>query len=208
MSLCARSLVALAAAVLGAVSFAAPASADVGLTPAQATQGGGVGVTFRIHNDSRTAPITTVEVRLPAESPIPEVYPYSVPDWAPNTTVRKVDNLVTAITWTAVPGKALEPGAVAELSTSLAPLPKIDKLVFTVVERHSDGTAATWTPALTLVAPAAAGSGGPVATSQEAGRTGSTPVLMLVIAALLVGLLAGVAIARKRRNPTAPHDTP
>src|SRR4051794_12301940 len=78
-------------ALLGIALPAAPAAADVAVTPTGAVQGGGADVTLSITNESPTASITAVEVQLPAETPIAEVYPLSVADWAPALTYAKVD---------------------------------------------------------------------------------------------------------------------
>jgi hypothetical protein len=95
-------------------------------------------------------------VYLPEDTPIEEVYPYSVPDWAPEITMRKLDRPLEAtpgvraaevasqITWSAVEGAATKPGQVAELSISINPVPRADHLVFTVVQTYADGTVVRW----------------------------------------------------------------
>ncbi|GAA4252914.1 DUF1775 domain-containing protein [Dactylosporangium darangshiense] len=174
------------AAVLG---LAAPASADVSVTPSEADQGGAADLTFRITNESRTASVTAVEVQLPADTPIAEVYPVSVADWAPAMTNVKIDkpveslhgyqitDVTTAVKWVAMPDKALAPGGTTELYLAIGPLPAVAQLSFGVVLTNSDGTQVRWTgahgertaPVLVLKA-APAGQGG-----HAAGHGGATP---------------------------------
>jgi uncharacterized protein YcnI len=164
-----------ALAVLGAaativLAAAAPAAADATVAPAEGVRGEGVRLTFRITNDSDTASVTAVRLELPAGAPIAEVYPLSVPDWAPRTTMRPLGRTLTglhgtrvtetaaSIVWTPVKGRAIRPHASAELPVAIGPLPEADRLVFTLVQTYSDGTTKRSTTArddvaLTLVAP-------------------------------------------------------
>ncbi|MFI5910663.1 DUF1775 domain-containing protein [Dactylosporangium sp. NPDC051541] len=167
------------AGALALLGVAAPASADVAVTPTEAVQGEGADVTFRITNDSKTASITEIDVEMPVETPIAEVYPLSVDDWAPAMTNVKVDKpleslhgyqiteVTTAVKWFAVEGRALPPGATTELYLSIGPLPTTAKLQFSIILANSDGTQVRMTgqpgepaaPALTLKT-APAGQGG------------------------------------------------
>ncbi|GAA3304651.1 DUF1775 domain-containing protein [Dactylosporangium vinaceum] len=167
------------AGALALLGVAAPAAADVTVTPTEAVQGDGADVTFRVTNDSRTASITEIDVQMPLDSPIAEVYPLSVDDWAPAMTNVQVDKpleslhgyqiteVTTGVKWIAVEGRALPPGATTELFLSIGPLPKTQQLLFAVTLQHSDGTQVRMTgqpgespaPALTLKA-APAGQGG------------------------------------------------
>jgi uncharacterized protein YcnI len=181
--------------VLALLGIAAPAAADVSVTPTEAAQGDGANLTFQVTNDSRTASITAVDVQLPADTPIAEVYPLSVADWAPAMTNVKIDKPVeslhgyqitevtTAVKWIAMPGKDLPPGGKTELHLSIGPLPKTAKLTFGVVLSNSDGTQVRWTaqpgtsaapgehpaPVLVLKAPAAGQS------AHATGHGGATP---------------------------------
>jgi uncharacterized protein YcnI len=181
--------------VLALLGIAAPAAADVSVTPTEAAQGDGANLTFQVTNDSRTASITAVDVQLPADTPIAEVYPLSVADWAPAMTNVKIDRPVeslhgyqitevtTAVKWIAMPGKDLPPGGKTELHLSIGPLPKTAKLTFGVVLINSDGTQVRWTaqpgtgaapgehpaPVLVLKAPAAGQS------AHATGHGGATP---------------------------------
>ncbi|MGI5237829.1 YcnI family protein [Dactylosporangium sp. CA-139066] len=188
---CARAAV-LGAGLVVALGLAAPASADVSVTPGEAAQGDAADLTFRITNESRTASITAVEVQLPADTPIAEVYPVSVADWAPAMTNTKIDkpveslhgyqvtDVTTAVKWVAMPDRALAPGDTTELYLAIGPLPAVAQLSFGVVLSNSDGTQVRWTaasgtpgehPAPVLVLKAApAGQGG-----HAAGHGGATP---------------------------------
>jgi uncharacterized protein YcnI len=152
----ARSAIA-GAGVLALLGVAAPAAADVSVTPTEATQGDTANLTFRITNESPTASITEVDVQLPADTPIAEVYPLSVDDWAPAMTNTKIDkpveslhgyqitDVTTAVKWIAMPDKALPPGGKTELYLSIGPLPATAQLSFAVVLSNSDGTQVRWT---------------------------------------------------------------
>lgn len=134
------------------LSAAAPAAADVTVSPASAPQAGGVNLTFRVTN-SGTAPVTEVTLRIPKDSPIAEVYPLSVDSWAPKIEWQKlaqpldtihggtpVDQATSAIVWLAV-GKPLAPGAATDLSVAVGPLPTLSSLRFPIETKYADGKA-------------------------------------------------------------------
>ncbi|PWU46946.1 nuclear export factor GLE1, partial [Micromonospora globispora] len=173
---------ALLAAAVGALGWPGAAqAAEVTITtaPAQVHQGDAVEVTFTLPEERPGARTERIEIRLPAEAPVAEVYPMSVPGWAPRITTRTLDrpvagihaagvNLVTdAVTWARAPGTAAAP---ARLALAMGPMPQTDRLAFQVVQTYSDGTVVRWTdpaagahpaPALTLLPPApGAASGG------------------------------------------------
>ena len=150
---------AAAAAVLGT---AAPALADVTVNPSSAPQGSGANLTFRVTNTEKSA-ITRVKLQLPADTPIAEVYPLSVDDWAPQITNRTLQTplatihgetettqTASAVTWIAMPGKSLAPGKSADLSVAVGPLPTLSQMQFTVQATYADGTAAAAMPPATL----------------------------------------------------------
>ncbi|MEU4692927.1 DUF1775 domain-containing protein [Actinoplanes sp. NPDC023714] len=146
-----------------AVLFAAgPAAADVTVSPASAPQGSGENLTFRVTNDG-AKPITEVTLRIPADSPIAEVYPLSVDDWAPRIDWQKlsrplaqihgatpVDEVPSAITWIAVNGATIAPGKSADLTVALGPLPTLSSVAFTLDSKYADGSAAPAMPPATL----------------------------------------------------------
>lgn len=142
---------------LALLGVAGPAAADVSVTPTEAAQGDAANLTLLITNESRTASITAIDVQLPADTPIAEVYPLSVADWAPAMTNVKIDkpieslhgyqitDVTTAVKWVAMPGKALPPGGKTELPLSIGPLPSVANLSFGVVLTNSDGTQVRFT---------------------------------------------------------------
>jgi uncharacterized protein YcnI len=150
-------VVALGAAVFGALALASPASADVTANPSEATRGDGAKVTFRLTEDRPGAHTTKVQVIAPADNPIGEIYPMSQDDWAPTTETRKLDKAVAglhgmpvteataSITWSRVSPAPKTPAPV-EVIVSMGPMPSQgDQLVFAVVQTYSDGTVVRWT---------------------------------------------------------------
>jgi uncharacterized protein YcnI len=170
----------LGAALVGVLGVVAcpGARADVTITPSQAVQGAGTEVTFLVPDDRGKAYTTKVQVLLPAQAPIGEVDPMSVPGWAPVLTYHNVSQpvqgihggaittIASAITWSRA-GAPASAGAVNRLGISMGPLPRVDRLPFTVVQTYSDGIVRRW------VAPSA--------TTPTAGATksGAGPVLTL-----------------------------
>ena len=151
---------ALAAGLSGVLGLVAgpSARADVVITPSQAVQGGTARLTFFVLDDRGNAYTTKVEVQLPAQAPIGEVDPLSVPGWAPLLTYRKLGTPVpgihsartttvaSAVTWTRAPGPVAA-GTVNELILSMGPLPKVDRLDFTVLQTYSDHAVRRWSTA-------------------------------------------------------------
>ncbi|MBB2943842.1 hypothetical protein FB565_003571 [Actinoplanes lutulentus] len=148
-----------AAAVL---STAGPAAADVTVSPASVPQGSGQNLTFKVTNEG-AAPITEVTLRIPADTPIAEVYPLSVDDWAPKIVWQKlsqpltsihngtpVDEAPSAITWIAVGGTSIAPGGSADLTVAVGPLPTLSSVRFAVDAKLADGSAAPAMPPASL----------------------------------------------------------
>lgn len=119
----------------GALGFAGPAAADVTVNPPSAAQGSGENIAFHVTNTAQS-PITQVKLVLPREIPVAEVYPLSVDDWAPKIELMDLASPLTSIhggtpvtetaasiTWIAMPGKALQPGASTDLSVAMGPMP-------------------------------------------------------------------------------------
>jgi hypothetical protein len=140
------------AAVIG-VLVAAPAFADVTVTPTTAVQASGEDFDFKVTNTG-TKPLSTISVRLPADEAIAELYPLSVPDWAPKMEYTKlaapletimggtpVTEAATGITWIAVAGKSLAPGQSTDLSISGGPLPTLSSIQFAVTTTYAGGGA-------------------------------------------------------------------
>ncbi|GIE94717.1 hypothetical protein Ari01nite_21820 [Paractinoplanes rishiriensis] len=159
------------AAVLGAL-FATPALADVTVSPKTAVQGSGDNLTFTVTNDG-TQPLQTVRLTWPKDTPVAEVYPLSVDNWAPRIDIQKlatplkqihgatpVTEVAESITWLAMPGKALAPGKSAKLSIAIGPLPTLSSMKFTVYTTYPDGKAGPTMPASIALAPGVAGPNG------------------------------------------------
>src|SRR5690349_24568474 len=88
---------ALGAGILGAVAFAAPAAADVSVTPSAAIRGGPAEFAFMFPEERPGAHTTQIELVAPEDAVIAEMYPLSDPNWAPSTTTRTVDNAAELI---------------------------------------------------------------------------------------------------------------
>ncbi|WP_433047076.1 DUF1775 domain-containing protein [Dactylosporangium sp. CS-033363] len=202
------------------LGIAAPARADVAVTPAEAVQGDGADLTFRIANDSPSASITAIDVQLPGETPIAEVYPLSVDDWAPSMTNVKIDKPVaslhgyqitevtTGVKWVAMEGRALPPGGRTELYLSIGPLPAVDRLAFAVTLFNSDGTQTKWNGPLVLKAGAGHaehGAAAPVANDAApppAPSSGGTNYLTWSLVALLfIAAICIVSVVLQNRRP-------
>ncbi|MGC4888593.1 DUF1775 domain-containing protein [Micromonospora sp. DT227] len=146
----------LAAALAGAVSWPGPVAAagvTVTTSPGEVRQGDAIELSVVVPADRPGTRTSKIELTMPADAPIGEVYPLSVPDWAPSITTRTLDqpvagihaaelNQVThAVTWLRVPGG--DAGA-ARLPLGMGPMPATDRLTFTVVQTYADGTVVRW----------------------------------------------------------------
>ncbi|WP_158603505.1 DUF1775 domain-containing protein [Micromonospora radicis] len=126
---------------------------DVTFTPPQAQQGNSVKMEFVVPDERPGVRTERIEIRMPADPPIAEVYPLSVAGWAPAITTRKLDvpvagmhgpatDVVTAaLTWTRAPEAAEGP---ARLVFSMAPLPQTEQLNFELVQTYTDGLQVQW----------------------------------------------------------------
>ncbi|MEV4121361.1 DUF1775 domain-containing protein [Micromonospora sp. NPDC049645] len=152
-------------------------AADVTTTPTEARQGDAVRLEFSVPEERTGTKTTRIEVRLPTDAPIAEVYPMSVDGWAPRISSRDLDKPVagihssgvstvtTAVTWVRVGESGPGP---ARLALSMGPMPQAERLTFEVVQTYADGTVIRWAdatgphraPTLTLL-PAAPGAAGP-----------------------------------------------
>ncbi|WFE49076.1 DUF1775 domain-containing protein [Micromonospora sp. WMMD1155] len=150
-------------------------AADVTTTPTEVRQGDAVRLEFTVPEERAGTKTKQIEIRLPADAPIAEVYPMSVDGWAPRLSSRTLDKplagihssgvstVTTAVTWVRV-GEG-GPGP-ARLALSMGPMPQAERLTFEVVQTYADGTAVRWAdatgphraPVLTLL-PALPGAG-------------------------------------------------
>jgi hypothetical protein len=139
------------AAVLFGVLTAGPALADVSVNPPSAPQGSAQNFTFHVTNDG-TSPMTQVKLSLPADTSVAELYPLSVDDWAPKIDMKTLASplpqihggvpttqVAAAITWIAMPGKALPPGKSADLTVALGPLPALSAMKWNFAATYADG---------------------------------------------------------------------
>ncbi|WP_349877858.1 YcnI family protein [Micromonospora sp. HUAS YX12] len=146
----------LAAVLAGAVGWPGAANAagvTVTTSPAQVRQGDAIQLSVLVPADKPGTRTTRIELTMPADAPIGEVYPLSVPDWAPTITTRTLDqpvpgmhaaelNQVThSVSWLRMPGTGTGP---ARLPLGMGPMPATDRLTFTVVQTYDDGTVVRW----------------------------------------------------------------
>ncbi|WP_231929552.1 DUF1775 domain-containing protein [Micromonospora inositola] len=180
-------LVAAAAGLLGWAGPAQAAGVSITTAPAQVHQGDAVEVTFAVPEERSGTRTERIEIRMPGDAPVGEVYPMSVPGWAPRITTRTldrpvagihaagVDTVTASVTWIRMPGATAGP---ARLALGMGPMPATDRLAFQVVQTYADGTVVPWAgpaggahPAPTLaLLPAAPGA----ATGGHAGHGGTT----------------------------------
>ncbi|MFC7277157.1 DUF1775 domain-containing protein [Paractinoplanes rhizophilus] len=171
------------AAAIGAL-VAGPALADATVSPTTAVQGSGENLTFHVTNTG-TAPIHTVTLTIPPDTPVAEVYPLSVDEWAPKIQMRTLATpLATihggtpateaagAITWLAVPGHDLAPGGSADLRVAIGPLPTLSSMQFTITSTYANGSAGPTMPPVSLAL--SPGTGLP-ATGHDHGGTATDP---------------------------------
>ncbi|MEV6813032.1 DUF1775 domain-containing protein [Micromonospora sp. NPDC051296] len=201
---------------------AAAQAADAGFTPTEARQGEAVKLEFVVPDERPGVRTERIEIRLPADTPIAEVYPLSIDGWAPLITTRKLDtpvagihgpatDIVTAsVTWSRTPAAGDGP---ARLPLSMGPLPQTDRLTFELLQTYADGLVVRWgdgpglrpLPALTLLPadPAAAGGHGGHGAA-PGGQPGDAPAeaepdtgpnaTSLLAAGLLAGLGGGAVV--------------
>jgi hypothetical protein len=183
-----RAALPAAAAVLGAL-VAGPAFADVTVSPATAVQCSGENLYFTVTNDGAQA-IRTIKLDWPADTPVAEVYPLSVDDWAPKIDMQTLTQPLTtihggtpvtetakSITWLAMPGRELGPGKSTKLGIAIGPLPTVSSMQFTAATTYVDGKAGPAMPAEVGLTPAvdcqAAGHAGHTGTDAT-GTTGGS----------------------------------
>jgi hypothetical protein len=140
-----------AAAVLFGVLAAGPALADVSVNPPSAPQGSAQNFIFHVTNDGTVA-MTRVKLSLPADTSVAELYPLSVDNWAPKIDTKTLatpipqihggvptTQVAEAITWIAMPGKALAPGKSTDLTVALGPLPALSQMKWNLAATYADG---------------------------------------------------------------------
>jgi uncharacterized protein YcnI len=144
-----------AAAAIGAVLVAAPASAHVTVSSPDARQGAFGKLVFRVPDESQTAGTVRLVVTLPASVPVGSVLARPHPGWTVAVTKIKlakpvvfddfsIDEAVRTVSWTARAGQGIGPGGFDEFELSAGPLPKVKTMTFTARQTYSDGTVVDW----------------------------------------------------------------
>ncbi|MEU8662575.1 DUF1775 domain-containing protein [Actinoplanes philippinensis] len=158
-----------AVTAVGVLFAAGPAMADVTVNPATAPQGSGANLSFHVTNDC-ASPISEVTLRIPADTPVAEVYPLSVDQWAPKITYQKLQEplntihggtpateAASAITWIAVGGTTIAPGGAADLTVAIGPMPTLSTMRFTLEPKTVDGKTCPAMPATMALTPSNGG---------------------------------------------------
>jgi hypothetical protein len=215
-------------ASIATFGLAAPAAAHVGVDAGGAAQGDAADLAFTISNEC-AAPLSRVEIQLPADTPIAEVYPLSADNFAPTIVTRPlasplpgihgpaVTDTAATITYVAMPGQELPPGGTVTLTLSAGPMPAVGTLYLGVVLTCTDGTVVHWTrqpgtatgeqnaPAVTLAAavadPATAADSPAQAGPAPQSDKGSGETAWWVFAAfVLIGGVTLFGLARQHRS--------
>jgi uncharacterized protein len=144
------------------VAVAAPASAHVTVSSANAKQGGFSVLTFRVPTESPTASTIGLHVQFPLDTPLAFVSVQPHAGWTYKVTRstlptpidldgEKITEAITEIDWTAnSAATAIKPGEFDQFNVSAGPLPAAESLTFKAIQRYSDGSEVDWinTPAL------------------------------------------------------------
>jgi uncharacterized protein YcnI len=150
-----RAATVLAAAGAALLVATGTATAHVSITNDSVVPGSYSTVNFRVPNESETAATTSVEIRLPADTPFAFVSAGQAPGWTITTTTTKfdapvtvgsvtVDEAVTSVTYTA-DGAGLAPHQFVVFDLLLGPIPDVDQLSFGAVQTYDDGEVVNWT---------------------------------------------------------------
>jgi uncharacterized protein YcnI len=229
----------VALAVAGLIGLGAGvASAHVSVSSADATQGGFGKVTFRVPTESDTASTVKIRIQLPTKTPLASVSIQPVAGWTYKATTEKLNppvvaddgdkitETVSVVEFDAAPGGGIKPGEFQEFSLAVGPIPKVDSLVFNVIQSYSDGKDVAWieptvagspepehpAPVLTLAAAASGANAAPAPDTSAAAHAGHTTAttsspaglaLFVALLALLVGLVGVVLAVQTRRRTVA-----
>jgi uncharacterized protein YcnI len=230
MSTLVRTLRVAIPAVVLVLGVAGPAAAHIEVVPSSTAPASAARLTFVVPTESTTASTTGVTIALPTETPISSVRAQVVPGWTAKifttplaTPVTDDDgnvisSAVTKVVWTATDG-GIKPGQFGTLTLAVWPLPKAGTLYLPTVQHYSDGRDVNWVqqaqgsaepehpaPSVVIssepaVAPAASTASGDSGVGWGIGL-GTAGIVL----ALLAGGVAGVALARVRRD-SAPDST-
>ncbi len=145
-----------AAAFVGLIVLAVPASAHVTVSAPGATRGGSdTVITFRVPTETDKASTTGLKVQLPADTPIADVLVQAQPGWTHtqksaqlakpiSTDDGDITEAVSEIDWTATAGNGIKPGEFAAFVIIAGQLPDTPKLTFKAIQTYSDGTQVSW----------------------------------------------------------------
>ncbi|GGM57438.1 hypothetical protein GCM10012275_30690 [Longimycelium tulufanense] len=230
----ARAAVLTATGLTALLTVVGTASAHVTAQPGEAAKGGFAKVAFKVPNERPNAGTVKVEVDLPKDKPLRSVSTKPVPGWKAEVTKtkldkpleshgKKIEEVVSAITWTAEPGHRINPGEFQEFEVSLGKLPEdTDQFVMPTAQTYDSGEVVKWdapppaegadepehpAPALKLVAKKDGhGGGSTAAAGSDAAAmdsTDNTARLLggagLVVGALGLGLGVGATLRARRK---------
>jgi uncharacterized protein YcnI len=217
-----RAVLVAAGAAMGLLALAVPAAAHVTVSPPGAVQGESSRVAFQVPAESDAAMTTKVEVFLPLDAPVPSVAALPVPGWTLTTQMRKLERpieieggaqiseVVSTLTWSAAGDASIKPGQFQEFAVLMGPLPKVEQIVFKVLQTYSDGTVVRWIevpggngtepehPAPVLKLASAAAAAGPTTSGD---RADSDPVARTLgtVGTLLAAATLALVLLRQRR---------
>jgi uncharacterized protein YcnI len=138
------------------VGLPATASAHVTVRPDTDVPGAFAKLTFRVPTESDTAGTTGLRVRLPDDAPFAFVSVRPRPGWTVEVTREQLpepveagdytlDEVVTAVTWTATGGVRIGPGEFDEFEISVGPLPgEPGTYAFPTEQTYDDGEVVAW----------------------------------------------------------------
>lgn len=141
------------AAAMG-LTLTVPASAHVTIRPDVNTSGSYAKVTVRVPNESAAASTTLVRLEFP-ENTFGSVRVLPHPGWTAEISREQLDDpvdvgnltldeVITAVTWTADPGVGIGPDEFDEFAISLGPLPDPGSYVFPAYQTYDDGEEVAW----------------------------------------------------------------
>jgi uncharacterized protein YcnI len=209
-----------AAAIAAILALPVAAAAHVTLQPGEAPTGGFARLDVRVPNEQDAKATTKVTIQMPPGFADASYEP--VPGWSVRETKRKLATPITTddgdtltdelstISFTAAPGKGIEPGQFQDFGLSLAlpDKPAGTKLTFKAVQTYAGGEVVHW------IGPEGSEHPAPIVTLVAASREHATPAPAadddgdgLAIVALIVGVLGllagGAALAVARRSSSA-----
>jgi len=211
----AGALAATAAAFLltgGPAHATAPLPAHVHVS-GQATAGTSATLTFTVPTESTTASTISLEVDLPADTPLTSVKALAKPGWSVDIVKSELDkpvmvgdlaikSYVSAVKWTATDG-GIAPGEYDTFTIQAGAIPSgVDALTLPAIQGYDDGTTVSWSDPANADGSEPAHPA-PVIAVTSATDGGMDPALGIGIAALIVAAIALVAailgLLRRRR---------